>query len=381
MIAAAALAALALPACRSEYHFPEDSVTELYKAGVDGYHTYRIPAMVATRQGSILAFTEARLNTHRDFGDKDIVLKRSTDGGKTWSGNIMVLEDSIQACGNPVPFVLDNGRIVLLSMWKDRTGEERYPPAYGTYRAFVQHSDDDGLTWSDPKDVTPAFQTPADSNWIKFLTGPGHGLVLTEGEHAGRLVAPCYYQWVGEDRKWQGRAFFMISDDDGETWRRGAFATTGDESSAAQLSNGDIMLNSREFTRWREEHLIGWESRRLVAVSKDGGETLSPSELDWNLPEPRCEGSILRYRHGHEDEDWLLFVNPSSTKQRYNLQVKLSKDGGKSWKSIYKAPYTMCAYSDMAELPDGSVAVIYEAGEETMRECLAFDIIPRSWID
>lgn len=373
----AAMAVLALASCRNEYHFPEDSVSKLFEAGKEGYHTYRIPAMVVSSKGTLLAFSEGRVASHKDGAEKDIVVKRSSDGGKTWGDLIVVRTDSVQSCGNPVPIVMDNGRLVVFSLWSNRLKTKSWP--LYDLKAFIQHSDDDGLTWSKPREVT--VQQPADSNWIMYAMGPGHGLQLTKGEHAGRLVVPCYHKWLDKDRKWQGRSFLMVSDDLGETWKQGAFASPGgNECSATELSNGDIMLNMREFTRWREEHLVGNESRRLVAISRDGGETLDPCRFDWGLPEPRCQGSIIRYKHGHENEDWLLFVNPTSVKKRYNLQVKLSKDGGHTWKPIYKAPFTMCAYSDIAELPDGSVALIYEAGEETMRECLAFDIIPAGWI-
>ena len=147
---------------------------------------------------------------------------------------------------------------------------------------------------------------------------------------------------------------------------------------SAELSNGDIMLNMREFKRWADTTRLA--HRRQVAISTDGGETLSDIVFDPQLPEAICEGSILRYLNGHEKEDWLLFMNPNGPEIRENLKVKLSKDRGQNWTEIYDGPFAREAYSDMVELMDGSVGLLYEAGDSTARECLVFDVLPASRI-
>ena len=93
-----------------------------------------------------------------------------------------------------------------------------------------------------------------------------------------------------------------------------------------------------------------------------------------------CEGSLIRYRRGHEKDDWLLFMNPVDTVSRKDVKVKLSRDCGANWEVIYEAPYIKGGYSDMVELSDGSVAVLYEAGDDTARDCIAFDILPKKII-
>lgn len=366
-IPALALAVSAVAACSDATVMCEH--TELFKAGTEGYHTYRIPALTISNDGTILAFCEGRTNNHKDKGDIDLVLKRSTDFGKTWSELSVVKEEGENACSSPTPVVLENGRILLLSKWRNAS--------YAMFdcRTEIQYSDDDGLSWSDPREITASVY---DTTWLMNCVGPGHAIRLEKGEHKGRLIVPCYHKWTYPGEKWYGRSYLIYSDDQGETWQKGAFATAGNECMAAELSNGDIMLNMREFTIWNI--MEGRHYQRYVAVSSDGGETLSEAQLDPNLPAAVCEGSIIRYRHGHEKQDWLLFMNPEGPEKRINLKVKLSKDGGKTWKVIYSPPYECGAYSDMVELPDGSVALLYEAGHETMREVLAFDIIPRKMI-
>lgn len=366
---AAVLTALALSlSCRQSAAPAFEGPIELYKAGENGYFCYRIPAIALTQQGTLLAFAEARKNLHKDHGDIDLVVKRSTDGGRTWGEMITIRNDGENCCSSPTPVVLDNGRILMLSTWKTTA----IPFHYFDITWLIQYSDDDGLTWSEPRRIDEGL---VERDWIMACIGPGHAIQLQNGPHKGRVVASCYHKWEGEGKLWQGRSFFIYSDDNGETWTRGGFSERGgNECMSAELANGDIMLNMREFQRWADTTRLAM--RRQVSISKDGGESMSPIVFDPQLPEPVCEGSLIRYKKGHEKDNWLLFMNPTDTTKRRELKVKLSKDCGKNWKEIYEGPYNMEAYSDMVELKDGSVALIYEAGAEKIYENLVFDIIP-----
>lgn len=356
------------PSSSPEGEFP----IKLFTAGELGVNTYRIPAIVAAKDGTLLAFCEARTKSHKDDGDIDLVVKRSTDGGLTWSESIMIWDDRDQCCSSPNPVVLSSGRILVAAGWKNMTTKLLY-----VQRKVVFFSDDNGLTWSAPHDITDQI---SDQAWLMNAIGPVHGIQLSQGPHKGRVVLPCYFKWLDDYRVWHGRSYLIYSDDEGMNWHRGAYGTYGgNECTVAELSNGDIMLNMREFKRFADDTTY-LAHRRLVAISPDGGETLTPCTYDWGLKEPVCQGSLLRYMKGHRNDDWLLFSNSDSEKARENLTVKLSKNGGKTWKVIYREPYRWGAYSDMAELPDGSVAIIYEAGEKNSREFLAFDIIPASAI-
>ena len=373
MLLAAALTAVLLPmtnACASKPAAFEGPVV-LFDSGENGTHTYRIPAITITKAGTLLAFAEARQNSHKDHGDIDLVVKRSTDGGRTWSEALTVRADGENCCSSPTPVVLENGRILMLSTWKTTA----VPFHYFDITWFIQYSDDDGLTWSEPRRIDEGL---VERDWIMACVGPGHAIQLQNGAHKGRVIASCYHKWEGEGKLWQGRSFFIYSDDGGETWTRGAFSGRGgNECMSAELSNGDIMLNMREFKRWADT--TGIRYLRQVSISSDGGETLGDIAYDTQLTSAVCEGSLIRYRHGHEKEDWLLFANPTDS-VRTGLKVKLSKDRGANWKEIYDGPFAKEAYSDMAELKDGTVALIYEAGDSTSREFLAFDLLPASKI-
>ncbi len=339
----------------------------LYDSGENGASTYRIPALAVTKAGTLLAFAEARQNSHKDHGDIDLVVKRSEDGGRTWGEAITVRADGENCCSSPTPVVLESGRILMLSTWKTTA----VPFHYFDITWFVQHSDDDGLTWSEPRRIDEGL---VERDWIMACVGPGHAIQLRNGPHKGRVVASCYHKWEGEGKLWQGRSFFIYSDDGGETWTRGAFSGRGgNECMSAELSNGDIMLNMREFKRWQDT--TGIRYLRQVSLSTDGGETLGDIAYDTQLTSAVCEGSLIRYRHGHEKDDWLLFANPTDS-VRTGLKVKLSKDRGANWQAIYDGPYAKEAYSDMTELPDGCVGVIYEAGDSTAHDCIVFDLIP-----
>ena len=369
LIPAAALvsASLFIQSCQNRPEAFEGPVC-VFEAGENGIHTYRIPALVRTQKGTLLAFAEARHNTHKDHGDNDLVVKRSEDGGRTWSETITIWDDGINCCSSPTPVVLDNGRILLLSSWKT----DEIPFHYFDIHWFSMYSDDDGRTWSEPVLFSEGL---VEQDWIMACVGPGHAIQLQNGPHKGRIVASCYHKWEGEGKLWQGRSFLVYSDDNGQTWTRGAFSGRGgNECMSAELSNGDIMLNMREFKRWADTTRL--EHLRQVSISTDGGETLSDIVFDPQLPEAICEGSLLRYRHGHEKDDWLLFMNPNGPEKRENLKVKLSKDQGRNWTEIYDGPFAMEAYSDMAELQDGSVGLLYEAGYSTSRDYIVFDRIP-----
>ena len=344
-----------------------DGPIVLFDSGENGTHTYRIPAITVTKAGTLLAFAEARQNSHKDHGDIDLVVKRSSDGGRTWSEALTVRADGENCCSSPTPVVLESGRILMLSTWKTTA----VPYHYFDITWFIQYSDDDGLTWSEPRRIDEGL---VERDWIMACVGPGHAIQLKNGIHKGRVIASCYHKWEGEGKLWQGRSFFIYSDDNGETWRRGAFSGRGgNECMSAELANGDILLNMREFKRWADTS--GVRYMRLVSISTDGGETLGDIAYDPQLPEAICEGSIIRYTHRHEKDDWLLFANPTTPEARTELKVKLSKDRGANWQEIYDGPYAKEAYSDMVELPDGSVGILYEAGDSTSHDCIAFDLI------
>ncbi len=164
----------------------------IFKNGDDGYACYRIPAIVRTRQGTLLAFAEGRKGGCSDTGDIDLLLKRSFDGGKTW-GKLQVLwDDADNTCGNPAPVVDgETGEIILLATWnlgEDHEKEIIRGEGKDTRRVFVSSSVDDGTTWKPMKDITKKVKR---KNWTWYATGPVSGIQLKNSKYAGRLVIPC----------------------------------------------------------------------------------------------------------------------------------------------------------------------------------------------
>lgn len=326
---------------------PENIMTAVFRPGERGYAYFRIPASVVSQEGTIMVFAEGRVDNSEDYGNIDIVLKRSFDGGKSWDELCVVADDSGNRCGNPVPVVLESGKILLVYSWS-KTGEE----ATVNDVVYTVFSEDDGKTWSSPVDITSQIKGNGDSN---FHSGPVHGIVKTFEPHKGRIIVPMW----GSSPK----AFVIYSDDDGLSWHKGGAASyeKSNESTVAELGNGDIIMNSRN----------GDKSNyyRYDAVSEDGGETFLPSRQT-SLIEPvnGCQGSLLRHSVGPQTKETvLLFCNPNHTSSRRHGTIKASFDSGKIWSKMYQfvpsegdGMYT--SYSDMVLLSETVIGVVYEAG-------------------
>ena len=334
--------------------------TDLFVSGEEGYHTYRIPSLITTRAGTVLAFCEGRKEGRGDSGNIDLLVKRSEDGGRTWSAQQVVWDDGANTCGNPCPVVDERtGRIVLLATWNrggDQGRDLHRGTAKGTRRVFVLTSDDDGRSWSRPREVTAAAKAP---DWWWYATGPGVSIQLRRGPHAGRLVAPCNHT-----SKADGFAAHAIySDDGGRTWRRSnSIKPACNESQVVELADGRLMMNMRSQSFTNEER-TGY---RAIAFSRDGGATWSAPEFDRHLGDPQVQASLIRYSLASEEgRNRLLFSNPSppirrERGQRVDLTVRLSYDEGRSWPVAKVIHEGSAAYSDLVALPDGTIGCLYE---------------------
>jgi sialidase-1 len=326
-----------------------------FVGGSGGYPVYRIPSLVVTPRGTLLAFAEGRA-ARKDQSENDIVLRRSTDGGHTWGDLQVVAEDGHNSLNNPTAVVLPDGEGRVLLMY------QRYPAASGEFQVgegvagdgtclcFITSSDDDGRTWAKPVDVTAQVKRPTGATSI--ASGPGIGIQLRHGKHAGRVIIPFNQ---GPLRDCQVYAAF--SDDAGRSWKYGAVAPTGadgrgNEVQMVELSDGRVMLNSRGSSG---------KLFRKVAVSGDGGETWSELRDDPALPESRCEASAIRYEEpAGGRKGILLFSNPAVTKGRTHGTVRLSEDDGATWAASRELVVGDFAYSCLAVLPDRSVVCLYE---------------------
>jgi sialidase-1 len=347
---------------------PGPRFTEVYQAGEAGYHTFRIPSLIAARNGTLLAFAEARREGAADAGDIDLVVKRSRDGGRTWSPALVVGDNGPNTFGNPCA-VLDRttGTIWLLTTQNRGTDREKDIVAgtsQGTRTVWAMKSTDDGETWSAPAEITASVKRP---DWTWYATGPGVGIQTT----GGRLVVPGNHAEAGTDVH---RSHIVYSDDGGDHWTLGASADAGtNESQVVELAGGRLMLNMRN-------HPPKPENFRMVAISGDGGLTLSAATPDRALVEPPAQASIISLTAGRSGaRRRLLFANPASTK-RERLTVRLSEDEGATWpiaRVVHEGP---AAYSSLMALPDGSVGLLFERGDRSPYERITFARLTVDWL-
>ncbi|MDW8222401.1 MAG: sialidase family protein [Gemmatales bacterium] len=336
----------------------------VFISGQEGYHTFRIPALLVTPRGTVLAFCEGRKHSLHDHGDIDLVLKRSTDGGKTWSKLQVIWDDGPNTCGNPCPVVdRQQGRIWLLmthNLGDDTESVITMGKAKGTRTVWISYSDDDGETWSKPANITHQAKRPG---WTWYATGPGVGIQLANG----RLLISCdHKEPTAKGVIW--RSHVIYSDDHGKTWHVGGIVGPQcNECQAAELSDGRVMLNIRSY---RGKH------RRLVAVSQDGGLTFGPLREDAALVEPVCQASLLRWPYPLANQkSMLLFSNPSS-QRREKLTVRASFDDGRTWPShveLYGGP---SAYSCLAALDVNTIGCLYERGQKNPYEAIYLARLP-----
>lgn len=339
--------------------------THLFEEGKDGFASYRIPGIIVTAKGTALAYCEARKYSGEDWGELEIHLRRSNDGGRTWSSvtqiahmgprtttrNATHWEKPGQPQGEPEQQTVNNP--VAISA-RDGTVHFLYCIEY--MRAFYMRSKDDGVTWSKPVEITSVFdQYRPELDWQVIATGPGHALQL----QTGRLVVPFWMRTTNTLAALKGGIGVVYSDDDGKTWRRGDIALRGGtEPNIAELPDGRVMVTVRNGDP---------RDRRMATYSRDGVSGWSPPEFIEDLPEHGCmAGMVSHPGAAGTKKPLLLFSYPNSTlrdhKDRVNLTIKASADGGRTWPVSRLLQPGSSAYSDLAVLPDGTILCLYESG-------------------
>ncbi|WP_079051118.1 sialidase family protein [Streptomyces curacoi] len=345
-----------------------------FRAGREGYASFRIPAVVVSRPGTVLAFCEGRVDSARDHGHIDIVLKRSTDGGRTWGPLQVAADNNWHLAGNPAPVVLDTGRILLVYIRNHATATEdailrgEVSDADGR-RIWVRHSDDDGLTWSSSKEITAQVKRPG---WRWYATTPGHAIQLS----TGRVVVPANHTIppTGTDTGTEARynsGHCLLSDDRGANWYLGYVDENTDgyvnvnETTAAELPDGRVYFNTRNDSPS--------PGNRADAHSADGGKTLvKPFRPQAGLAAPICEGSVLQLR----DPDVLLFSGPADPAARALMTIRASTDGGTTWRPVHTVDGLPAAYSDLVRIDAGTVGLLYETGDFGPYETITFRRLP-----
>jgi sialidase-1 len=324
----------------------------------------RIPALLRTKKGTLIAVAEGR-DKGADQAGNDLVVSISKDEGASWTKPVVAYEQGKDSCNNPC-LVEDElmGRVFLFfQIFPAGSREFGGLPAgsadpAGT-RIMKIASDDEGATWSRPSDVTKELK-PDDA--VTTASGPGIGVKLRAPAHAGRLVIP----FNSQDKKKNFVNWVAYSDDGGRNWRRGGNVPQTDgrqlnEVQVAEARDGTLYLNSR---RWKGDAF------RKVSWSKDGGVTWSAAIDDLTLPDPTCQGSLLRVDQGPTTA--FYFLNPAG-KGRKNGTLRVSNDDGRTWSASREAFPGPFAYSSMAALKDGRLGVLYEPAGDTVIKFRAID--------
>lgn len=303
----------------------------VFRPGRDSPAT-RIPALARTGAGTLLALAELRA-TRADTGRIAIGLRRSLDGGASWGALIRVAEEGNSTARNPVPVVLASGRILLISCLDrvDRTGSPLDPT-----RVQVRHSDDDGLSWSEPLDITEQVREPG---WRWYATGPGSVAPLA----SGRIVIPANHSRGGVHR-----AHALLSDDEGATWRLGGTVESAlsNEGQLAQRADGSVLLYLRTRAPGGKE----------FAVSDDEGASWRPGPAALELAGPVCQSDLIAIG------DELFATAHRHPTQRRGLGIRRSRDGGETWPEALRLVVGPAGYSDLVALDGDLLGVLFERG-------------------
>lgn len=357
------------------------AVTVPFRAGREGYASFRIPAVVITRAGTLLAFCEGRVDSGRDWGHIDIVVKRSVDGGRTWGPLKVAASNGVHLAGNPAPVVLDTGRILLVHIRSAASASEdailrgRVTDADGR-RVWVRHSDDDGVTWSSPREITKSVKR---AGWRWYATTPGHAVQLS----TGRVVVPANHTLpptgtdIGNEAKYHS-GHCLLSDDRGQSWYLGYLDQNTDgyvnvnETTVAELPDGRVYFNTRNVTG-SSRPLSPSPGNRADAHSEDGGRTLHTRfRPQAGLDGPVCQGSVLQLR----DPDLLLFSGPAFPGGRALMTIRASTDGGRTWRRAFTADDLPAAYSDLVRIDAAAVGLLHETGDFGAYERIVFRRVP-----
>lgn len=334
---------------------------QLATNGEGGFPNYRIPALTVTNDGDLLASYDGRPTGIDAPGPNSILQRRSTDNGATWGPQEVVAagKASTPITGYSDPsYIVDRetGDVFNFHVKSFDTGFGGSQPGTDPEQRNVLHaavsvSADEGSTWE--TEVITADVT-ADDAWRSRFAASGQGIQLKYGDYAGRLIQ----QFTIINGAGTFQAVSVYSDDHGATWQVGTPVGTGmDENKTVELSDGRVMLNSRDSAR---------SGFRKVAYSTDGGVTYGAVTIDRELPDPANNASVVRAypnaAEGSDDAKVLLFSNSANQGSRSNGVVRVSYDDGDTWPDARTFQPGSMSYSTLATLPDGNVGLLYEPG-------------------
>ncbi len=314
------------------------------------YAVTRIPALARTKAGTLLAFAEGR-RAITDQSSNILILRRKPARAKDWTPIQIVVADEPNALNNPCVLTTDSAIWLMYQRYPHGLNERTTDPGFDpekSCRSFVMSSKDDGKSWSAPTEITKVVKA---SGIQSVASGPGIGIELKRGPHKGRLLFP-----FNEGANGAYSAFTVFSDDKGRNWKRGpavekAPGTQPNEMQFAELSDGSVLLNARNQA---SGHF------RLTSISRNGGENWDPVTPELSLPDPVCQGSILRFSF---KPSILIFSNAADVSRRANGTMRISRDEGKTWSAGVPIAQGSFEYSCLCALPDGKVGILFETRE------------------
>lgn len=339
----------------------------LRKAGDDGSVRYRIPGLAVTPKGTLISVYDIRWIKGGDLpGHIDVGMSRSTDGGRTWEPMTVIMDMgkdpkwSHDGIGDPCILVDDNtGTIWVAATWSHGnrswrgSGPGMTPEETGQY--MLVKSEDDGLTWSAPINITEQIKRP---DWCFVLPSPGQGITMRDGT----LVFPSQFQDTLANKR-VPYATIIYSRDQGKTWTIGEGARSNTtECRVVELGSGSLMLNMRD----------NRGGSRAVCTTKDMGKTWAEHATSRKaLPEPVCNAGLVRLTAAENvtDMDLLVFCNPNSTRGRHHMSLKASFDDGETWPERYHLLLdagTGAGYSAVVPIDKETLGVLYEGSRANL---------------
>jgi sialidase-1 len=352
---------------------PIEYTSTVFQSGFDQYEFYRIPSLLSDGH-RLFAFSEGRKHSVNDNGQIDIVVKISTDMGKTWGSLIKVTDFIGQSCQNPTPVYIKNENKILLLFTKrtiasDTEDKIRNGTSAGYVGAYITESLDHGITWSKVKEITDQVKL---KNWLWYAFGPGGGIILRRGNICkGRIIIPANHSIPGGSGNEYLGAHIVYSDNQGESWHIGAVDSEGmgsvnpNELTVIETNIGTLYFNARN-QNYQPDPL----GNRAITFSRDGGASFARKFFhEPQLITPVVHASLARLN------DRILFIAPSNPSERKNLSIWISDDEALTWTTPQLLQAGWSAYSSSVSFEGEMVGVLYETGKDNPYQMIQFMLI------